>query len=221
MVADSSPLEGSRIGESSPGPSHLRVAPLGERDVGMLTILGHGRRACDGMTRRELMRVAALSLAGGWSLPRVSAAEPQKPMRRTGSARSVILLNLFGGPSHLDMFDLKPTAPVEVRGEFKPIATSLPGLRICEHLPRIARLMHRVTLIRTLSHGYNSHNPYAVLTGFTGGEDRENYFAKPSDHPGMGAVCQYLGLGRRDVPAYVVMPAYPGYSQGLRRAGPY
>ena len=54
--------------------------------------------------------------------------------------------------------------------------------------------MHRTTLIRTLSHGYNSHNPYAVLTGFTGGNDRENYFAKPTDHPSMGAVCQYLGV---------------------------
>ena len=63
--------------------------------------------------------------------------------------------------------------------------------------------MHRSTLIRTLSHGYNSHNPYAVLTGFAGGNDRENYFAKPNDHPSMGAVCQYLGIGRGDVPGHV------------------
>ena len=83
-------------------------------------------------------------------------------------------------------------SPCEVRGEFSPIATSVPGLRICEHLPRIARVMHRACLIRTLSHGYNSHNPYGVLTGFTGGDDRENYFAKPTDHPGMGAVCHRL-----------------------------
>ncbi len=187
----------------------------------MLRILGHNRRVCDGLSRRELMRVTALSLAGGLVLPGSTFAEPMSSLRRTGTARSVVLLNLFGGPSHLDMFDMKPAAPAEVRGEFRPIATSTPGVHICQHLPRTARIMDRVALIRTLTHRYNSHNPYAVLTGFTHGEDRENYFAKPSDHPGMGAVCQHFGLGRRDVPSYVIMPAFPGYSQGLRRAGPY
>ena len=120
------------------------------------------------------------------------------------------------------MFDLKPLAPAEIRGTFKPIATSLTGLQVCEHLPRLAQWMHRTALIRTISHGYNSHNPYAVMTGYTGGNDREDYFAKPNNHPGMGAVCQYLGIGRRnDLPGYVILPAMPGYSQGLRRAGPY
>ena len=134
----------------------------------------------------------------------------------------MILLDLFGGPSHIDTFDLKPAAPAEIRGEFKPIATSLPGVQICEHLPQLARRMDRFCLVRSVSHRYNSHNPYSVMTGFDGGNDRENYFAKPSDHPGMGAVCQYFGVGRRgDLPGYVVLPAFPGYSQGLRRAGPY
>ena len=141
------------------------------------------------------------------------------PAART---RSVILVDLFGGPSHLDMFDLKPEAPPEIRGEFKPIATAVPGLQICEHLPLLARWMNRTTLIRTVSHGYNSHNPYAVMTGWTGGNDREDYFAKPTNHPSMGSVCQYLGVGRRQgLPGYIVLPAYPGYTQGLRRAGPY
>jgi hypothetical protein len=81
--------------------------------------------------------------------------------------------------------------------------------------------MDRASLIRTYSHRYNSHNPYNVLTGFDGGDDRENYFAKRSDHPSMGSICQYLDVGARDVPRYVLMPAYPGYSQALRRAGPY
>ena len=137
---------------------------------------------------------------------------------RQARARSVVLFNLFGGPSHLDMFDLKPGAPAEIRGEFRPIETSLPGVQICEHLPQIAKLMHRSTLIRTLSHGYNSHNPYAVLTGFAGGNDRENYFAKPNDHPSMGAVCQYLGIGRGDVPGHVCAGT-PGMEPRLRRAG--
>src|SRR5262249_29794522 len=117
--------------------------------------------------------------------------------------------------------DPKPDAPAEVRGEFGTIDTSLPGLRICEHLPRTARWMHRVALVRSLSHGYNSHNPYAVMTGYTGGNDREDYFSKPSNHPSMGSVCVYAGLTRPGVPPYIVLPALPGYTQGLRRAGPY
>jgi hypothetical protein len=160
-----------------------------------------------------------LSLFGNWLTAPAAIASNQSP--KTARSRSVVLFNLFGGPSHLDMFDLKPGAPLEIRGEFRPIDTSLSGVQICEHLPRIAKLMNRATLIRTLSHGYNSHNPYAVLTGFTGGNDRENYFAKSTDHPSMGAVCQYLGVGRRDVPVHVCAPAHPGWSQSLRRAGPY
>lgn len=184
----------------------------------MLPVLGSPGSACHGISRRRLLSVGALAL-GGRLLPGLSA---EKSSRTPGVARSVILVDLFGGPSHIDTFDLKPAAPKEIRGEFNPIATSLPGLRICEHLPRLAKWMHRASLIRTISHGYNSHNPYAVMTGFTGGQDRENYFAKPSDHPGMGAVCQYLGVGRRrDIPGYVCLPAFPGYTQALRRAGPY
>ena len=185
----------------------------------MLTLLGRSRRPCDGLSRREILRAGALSLFGASFAPAVRSAQEREGRKKT---RSVILIDLFGGPSHIDTFDLKPAAPAEVRGEFNPVATSLAGVQVCEHLPRLARLMHRVSLIRTVSHGYNSHNPYAVMTGFTGGNDREDYHAKPSNHPSMGSVCQYFGVGaRRDLPGYVVLPAYPGYSQGLRRAGPY
>src|SRR5579871_734972 len=188
----------------------------------MITVLGKARRCCDGFSRRELLQAGALSLFGGVLSPPVSALGAASAARGTGRVKSVVLLDLFGGPSHLDTFDPKPLAPAEIRGTFKPIGTSVPGLHICEHLPRLARWLHRTALIRTVSHGYNSHNPYAVMTGYTGGSDREDYFAKPSNHPGMGAVCQYLGIGQRhDMPGYVVLPAMPGYSQGLRRAGPY
>jgi len=155
------------------------------------------------------------------TLARLLRAADEGPERPRARARSIILVNLFGGPSHLDMFDMKPNAPAEVRGEFRPIDTSVPGLQVCEHMPRIATWMHKATLIRSVSHGYNSHNPYALLTGFTGGDDRENYYTKRSDHPGISAVCQYLGLGPRELPGSVFLPALPGYSQGLRRAGPY
>ncbi len=187
----------------------------------MLRILGSRSVACDGTTRREVLRAGGLSLLGTMTMPRLLAAAGGGHGRRQVRAKSIILVNLFGGPSHLDMFDMKPEAPAEIRGEFRPIATSLTGLQICEHLPRMARWMHKCTLIRSLSHGYNSHNPYAVLTGFTGGDDRENYFAKRTDHPGIPAVCQYLALGPDDLPGSVFLPALPGYSQGLRRAGPY
>jgi len=170
---------------------------------------------CSGPTRRGLLALGASAflpafMGGGY-------ARAAKQSR----TRSVILVNLFGGPSHIDTFDMKPDAPKEIRGEFGSIPTSIPGYRVCEYLPQIARRMNDATIIRTVSHGYNSHNPYSVLTGFTGGSDRENYFAKPSDHPSMSAICQHLGMNTPGVPFHVLMPAYPGFSQGLRRAGPY
>lgn len=181
----------------------------------MLRVRGSPARVCDGWTRRDVLRAGALSLFG---TPLLHAAENA---RVAGRARSVILIDLFGGPSHLDMFDPKPNAPPEIRGEFASMATTLPGVRVCEHLPQLARRLHRTSLIRTLAHGYNSHNPYAVMTGFTGGNDAADYYSRPTDHPSMGSVCHYAGLTRPGVPPYVCLPALPGYSQGLRRCGPY
>src|SRR4029450_9416041 len=112
----------------------------------MLSILGHGGRLCDGLTRRELVRVGGLSLFGGFSWPRLLRAGAT-PSARSGKAKSVIMFNLLGGPSHMDMFDLKPRAPAEIRGEFQPIDSSLPGLKVCEHLPNTARFMHKACLI--------------------------------------------------------------------------
>ena len=183
----------------------------------MLRILGEGQGA--GFDRREILRVGGLSLFGGLSMPgllRAVERDPGRPRR----ARSVILFNLLGGPSHMDMFDLKPEAPVEVRGEFKPIATSLTGLRICEHLPNIAKLMHKACLIRTITHTYNSHDPMAIMTGFSGGNPQLQ--AQPTDPPDIGAVCQYLRLGPTDLPGAVCLPCFPGWGEeGYRRGGPY
>ncbi len=182
----------------------------------MLRILGHAARACDGLTRRELLTAGALSLL----VPALARSTRPLP---AGTARAVILIDLFGGPSHIDSFDPKPNAPAEVRGEFTSIATRHAGVRFTEHVPKLARMADRFCLIRTVSHRYNSHNPYGVMTGFDGGQDQTNYFARPTDHPSIAAVAQYLGglRQRRDLPPYVVLPAFPGYSQGLRRAGPY
>src|SRR5215211_4044834 len=109
----------------------------------MITLLGGRRRLCDGLTRRETLKAGALSLLGGaFGLPALPAAAADRATR-PGKAKSVILLYLLGGAPTQDMFDLKPDAPTEVRGEFKPIATSAPGVRIGEHLPLTARWMHR------------------------------------------------------------------------------
>ncbi|MBX3438158.1 MAG: DUF1501 domain-containing protein [Planctomycetaceae bacterium] len=193
----------------------------------MLRIPGHAKRACDGISRRDVMRVGTLSLFGGMTWPRLicasdSASENGTP---TGPAKSVILFNLLGGPSQMDMFDPKPLAPVEVRGEFQAISTSVPGLAICEHLPNVARLMHRASLIRTVTHGYNAHNPLPIMTGYTGG-DFAQLRVMPTDPPDIGAVCQYLGRGPRDLPGSVCLPCYPGWGEssmypGIRRPGPY
>ena len=104
----------------------------------MLSILGHSKTMCDGLTRRELMQVGGLSLFGGMNLPSLLRAAEGSRARPDGKAKSVILFNLLGGPSQMDMFDMKPGAAVEIRGEFTQISTSVPGLQICEHMPNIA-----------------------------------------------------------------------------------
>jgi hypothetical protein len=182
----------------------------------MLHVLGHPRQLGDGLTRRELMRVGGLSLFGEVTLGSLVQAEAVAP----GPAKSVIMFNLLGGPSHIDMFDLKPKAPVEVRGEFQGIATSLPGLEICEHLPELAKWMHRSTLVRTFSHTFNSHDPLPFMTGFTDNKPLEQ--AMPTDPPDIGAICQLMGRGPGDMPGAVCMPCFPGSGQkGWRRRGPY
>ena len=184
----------------------------------MLSINDRNVKLCDGASRRELMRVGGLSLFGTMSLPQLlRAAETD---RRVGPAKSIIMFNLLGGPSHMDMFDMKPDAPAELRGEFKPISTSLPGLQICEHMPTLSKWMHRSTLIRTYSHEFNSHDPLSFMTGFT--DSQITAQALPTDPPDIGAICQYLGIGPDDLPGAVCMPCFPGSGQkGWRRRGPY
>src|SRR3954462_12056563 len=116
----------------------------------MITVLGSPRLCCDGWTRRETLKAGALSLLGGFfNLPSLLALEQARgPRARRGKARSVLLLYLQGGPATQDMFDLKPDAPAGIRSEFKPVATSAPGIAVCEHLPRMARGMHKAVAVR-------------------------------------------------------------------------
>lgn len=188
----------------------------------MLTMLGSPRRCCDGLTRRETLKAGALSTLGGFGLPQYLQAEEAGQIER-GKAKSVILLYLLGGAATQDMFDLKPEAPAEVRSQFKPIPTSAAGIDICEHLPQMARWMHRAAVVRSVNHRAGCHN---TLPSYTGHEvmlaDIGN--TKDSYPPSMGSVCEYIRQqsgDRSSFPDYVYMPCYLGWGQNIRRPGPY
>jgi hypothetical protein len=140
----------------------------------MLTLWGPrgGDRYCDGRSRREFLKLGGLAM-GGIGLPALLQAEAQargaSPVGARGvgsSHKSVIMIYLTGGPAHQETFDLKPEAPDGIRGEFKPIATRLPGVHVCEHLPRIAGLMDRVAVIRSIVGLRDEHSSSQSLTGF-------------------------------------------------------
>src|SRR5438552_19154717 len=101
----------------------------------MLTIPGPSRRFCDGLSRRNFLKIGAVGL-GGLAMPQLLEAEARAGIRR--SHKAIIMIYLPGGPPHQDMFDLKMEAPSDIRGEFKPISTSVAGIQICEHLPRLS-----------------------------------------------------------------------------------
>ncbi len=186
----------------------------------MITLLGSPRRCCDGLTRRETLKAGALSLLGGcFNLPSLMAIEESRPGARPGKARSVILLYLLGGAATQDMFDLKPHAPAGIRGEFKPVATDVPGLQICEHLPRTAARMRRTALVRSVNHRAGCHNCLPSYTGYA--VPPPDQHPRATDPPSMGSVCEYLGGNRGDTPAYVYLPCWLGWGQVFRRAGPY
>jgi hypothetical protein len=128
----------------------------------MLTLLGSSRRFCDGLSRRSFLQVGSLAF-GGLSLPSLFQAEAQAGIRR--SNKSVIMVYLSGGLAHQDTFDLKPNSPPEVRGEFKPIASSVPGLQVCELLPKMAKTMDRVALVRSLVGLADEHSSWQNMTG--------------------------------------------------------
>ncbi|MCH8045984.1 MAG: DUF1501 domain-containing protein [Planctomycetes bacterium] len=131
----------------------------------MLTIFDRADKSrpfCDGLSRRNFLRIGALG-AAGVTLPQLFQAEAAAGIR--GSKKSVILIYLVGGPPHQDMFDLKPDAPKEVRGPFNPIKTNVPGIEICEEFPLMARMMDKFTVIRSLCDAQNDHNAYQCFTG--------------------------------------------------------
>lgn len=196
----------------------------------MLNILGRPRRVCEGVTRRELLQVGGAGLFG-LSLPKLLAAEEAQPFTN-GRAKSVIFLFLFGGPSQLETFDLKPDAPSAIRGPFKPIASRTPGLLISEHLGRTAQISDKLCVVKTVSHSYNDHSGagHYIQTGHRWQIPiRGGFNATSNDSPSMGSIVEYLsqrtaGAERGGLPSYVVLPNYLGRLQeagGLWRPGEY
>ena len=166
------------------------------------------------MQRREVLRAGGLSLLG-LSLPQLlegrAAAAPAKPKHvgSFGRAKSCILLFMWGGPAHQDTWDLKPKAPAEVRGEFKPIATRVPDIQICEHFPKLAQRTDKLAIIRSMTHNNVDHTAatHFLLTGQPPlpGKTRN------TDWPHMGAVLSKLGRGAETLLPFVSMrPKMPG-----------
>lgn len=158
--------------------------------------------------RRWLQAGVAAGAACGLTLPRLlSAASAEWEGIRPATAENVIMLFLDGGPSHLDMWDMKPQAPEGIRGEFRPISTSLPGYQMCEHLPRMAQLAHRSTIVRSMHHTVNNSHGAAVYTALTGHDRGEaGGLASPTDHPHMGAVLAKLRPTAADTLSHVHLP---------------
>jgi hypothetical protein len=169
----------------------------------MLSLLGSGVRLCDGLTRREMLQIGGLGFTGllwsDWLRARADQTRlsPRPAPHHFGRAKSCIILFNYGGPSHLDLLDLKPAAPVEIRGEFRPSATRVPGISICEHLPRLARAAQHYAIVRSMSHIDNDHavGTYLALTGY--GHPRSRPLgveppASPSDMPSLGSVVSKL-----------------------------
>jgi Protein of unknown function (DUF1501) len=182
----------------------------------MLTIAGRARSgSCDGVTRRDFLKIGGLAL-GGLSLPQLFAAEARAGI--TSSHKAVIMIFLAGGPPHQDMFDMKPEAPEGIRGEYKPIATNVPGLDICEYMPRLARMMDKFVVIRSLVGAGGDHSAGQCLTGY-----KDQISKVQGGRPSLGAVVSKLqGPVHPDVPPFVGLsprtgeprwgnPGEPGY----------
>jgi hypothetical protein len=173
----------------------------------MLTLWGARQRYCDGVSRRTFLQIGAfgagLSLAGMLKARAGDASGGQST-----SIKSAIMIYLGGGPSHMDMYDLKPDAPMEFRGEFKPIPTNVPGVQICEHFPMQARMWDKLAVVRSLS-SVDEHSDSLVMTGYSENQNRTQH------HPSFGSVVSKLRASASDIPPFVSLRGMaPGTEPG-------
>lgn len=168
----------------------------------MLTIYGPQHRLCDGVSRRNFLRIGALGM-GGLTMPQLLRAERQAGIGK--SEKSIIMIYLPGGPPHQDMYEIKTEAPSEIRGEYKPVKTSVPGIQICEHLPLLARMADKLIFVRTIVGAKDSHSSYQCMTG------RLKDNPPPGGWPEIGSV-----LSKLRGPAHTAVPAYVNLSPPMR-----
>lgn len=162
----------------------------------MLRLTGNRLRMCDGVSRRSFLQIGGLAM-GGLSLPQILRAQQQSG--ESSQHKAVIMIFLAGGPPHQDMLDLKPNAPAEVRGEFDPIATNVPSIQISELMPRVAAMMDRFAIIRSLIGAEGRHDAFECCTGhhFRGNQPQGGW-------PAMGSALSRLeGAVDSSVPPYV------------------
>lgn len=177
----------------------------------MLDLIGKPFRNCDRLGRRNVLKVGALALGGATLVDllrnRSLAAESDQPITDT----AVIQIFCGGGPSHIDMYDLKPHAPAEIRGEFQEISTSVPGIRISEHLPRQAAVMDKLAIVRTVTHTNSAHLPSSHLmqTGY----EIPVAVAGRNMHPSTGSIASRMrSRSPTGMPTYVAVPRGQAFS---------
>jgi Protein of unknown function (DUF1501) len=169
----------------------------------MLRILGSPKNLCGGITRRDWLRVGGLGLAGlalpeMLSLQEAAAGENKEREPAFGRAKAIILIHLYGAPSQLEWVDCKPDAPVEVRGEFGVIPSSLQGCQVCELFPNMAKVMDRTTVLRSLTHPYPIHGVAYALTGVPAIDVAMELAPHDGRHwPFFGSVVEYVESQRR------------------------
>src|SRR4051794_27103612 len=183
----------------------------------MLTLWGAKQKYCDGLSRRNFLKIGAFG--AGLTLADLLRARAQANAGGAAAAqpsggKAAIMIYLPGGPSHMDMYDLKPDAPAEYRGEFRPIPTNVPGVQICEHFPQQARMWDKLACVRSIV-SVEEHSDSLVMTGYSENTNRT------AQHPSFGAVVAKLPSGQNNgVPPFVSLRGMgPGTEPGFLGVG--
>jgi uncharacterized protein (DUF1501 family) len=169
----------------------------------------HPNQFCDGINRRDLLRVGTAGLLGtGLSLADLLQLQAQAAQPEARRDVSLIIVFLKGGLSTIDTLDLKPKAPAEFRGEFNPIATNVPGIEVCEHLPRVARHLDKFSLVRSFRHHNSDHGPadHYMLTGYFPQAGFNPSLMPNNTRPAHGSIIARKLGPRGSVPPYVCLP---------------